>query len=87
MLLLIERIYNHDQIAFEALYLQFHNYVHGIAWRLLHSDCETEEVVQDVFMALWRHPPRLRYGIRSLLAWFTGTTRNQCWMRMRRFQS
>ncbi len=83
---LVLRIIDHDEIAFESLYLRFQKHVLGMAQRLVKSEDEAEEVLQDVFMALWRKPPALLYGLPSLLAWFAVTTRNQCWMRLRRSQ-
>jgi RNA polymerase sigma factor (sigma-70 family) len=83
---LVLRIIEHDQLAFETLYDKFQNHVFVLARRLLQSEFEAEEVLQDVFMALWRRPPALPHGLPSLVAWLTATTRNQCWMRLRRVQ-
>ena len=85
-LALIEGIVNHDQSAFESVYEKFQKYVFAIAKRLLRSEFEAEEVQQDVFLALWLHPPAIQHGFPSLIAWFTATTRKQCLMRLRRSQ-
>jgi RNA polymerase sigma-70 factor (ECF subfamily) len=84
-LLLIWRVAEHDEQALEILYEKFQKYVLAIARRLLRSDFEAEEVLQDVFLALWRHPPEVHAGLPSLLTWLSVTTRNQCWMRHRRY--
>jgi RNA polymerase sigma-70 factor (ECF subfamily) len=84
--LLVLRIVEHDEVAFEAVYEKFQKHVFVTAHRLLQSELEAEEVLQDVFMALWRRPPALPHGLPSLIAWFSATTRNQCWMRLRRSQ-
>jgi RNA polymerase sigma-70 factor (ECF subfamily) len=83
---LVLRIIEHDELAFERIYEQFHKRVFVMALGLLQSEFEAEEVLQDVFMALWRRPPTMPHGLPSLIAWFTATTRNQCWMRLRRAQ-
>jgi RNA polymerase sigma-70 factor (ECF subfamily) len=83
---LVLRIIEHDELAFERVYEQFQKHVFVMALGLLQSEFEAEEVLQDVFMALWRRPPTLPHGLPSLIAWFTVTTRNQCWMRLRRAQ-
>lgn len=84
--LLVLRIIEHDELAFETVYEKFQKHVFVTAHRLLQSELEAEEVLQDVFMALWRRPPTLTHGLPSLIAWFSATTRNQCWMRLRRSQ-
>jgi RNA polymerase sigma-70 factor, ECF subfamily len=84
--LLVLRIIEHDELAFETVYQRFRRRVFITAHRLLQSDLEAEEVLQDVFLALWRRPPDLPHGLPSLIAWFSATTRNQCWMRLRRSQ-
>jgi RNA polymerase sigma-70 factor (ECF subfamily) len=85
-LMLVLRIMDHDEIAFERVFRHFRKHVLFMAMKLLRSQCDAEEVLQDVFMALWHRPPALAHGLPSLVAWLTVTTRNQCWMRMRRAQ-
>ncbi|HYL39158.1 MAG TPA: sigma-70 family RNA polymerase sigma factor [Bryobacteraceae bacterium] len=85
-LALIEGIAKRNQSAFEDVYEKFQKYVFVIAKRLLRSEFEAEEVQQDVFLALWLHPPAVQHGFPSLIAWFTATTKKQCLMRIRRSQ-
>jgi RNA polymerase sigma-70 factor (ECF subfamily) len=56
----------------------------ALALRVLSNEWEAEEVVQDVFLALWLKPPELSNGMTSLIAWLVIATKRQCWLRLRR---
>lgn len=81
---LIERIAKREPEALDLLYARFQKYILAIAQRMVRSESQAEEVLQDVFLALWRCPPNVANGLPSLVAWLTETTRKQCWLRFRR---
>lgn len=51
---LIQRLQNGDHDALTALFEKYSRYVFGIARRLLRDDGEAEEVVQQVFLDIYR---------------------------------
>lgn len=48
-----------DNEAFAEVFNQYNKKVYGVALKMLKSDVEAEEVVQEVFSALWRARERL----------------------------
>jgi RNA polymerase sigma-70 factor (ECF subfamily) len=83
---LVGQISDGDQSAFERTYENFRGYVFALAQRHVRCEFEAEEVLQDVFLALWNRPPMAQFGLPSLIAWLRVTTRNHCWLRLRRLQ-
>lgn len=55
LIILIQRIKKGDQQAFKALYLQFQNPIYAYALRFLKSKELAEELVQEVFMRVWKY--------------------------------
>ncbi len=55
---LIELAVGGDIEAFHALYERYHRRVHVYAYVRLGSTEEAQDVVQDVFLAIWRQLPR-----------------------------
>jgi len=51
--LLIERIKEGDKSAFRELYSRFSQVVFNLAYRMLRSREEAEEVVQEIFLQIW----------------------------------
>jgi RNA polymerase sigma-70 factor, ECF subfamily len=47
-----------DTRAFERLYDQFSTAVYGTALRVVGNHTQAQDIVQDVFMRLWRQPER-----------------------------
>jgi RNA polymerase sigma-70 factor (ECF subfamily) len=83
---LLLQVADKEERAFEALYNQYGRIVQGMAFRLLAEPHEAEEVMQDVFLELWRRPPTAISGSPSLLAWLAQVTRTRCWRALRRKQ-
>jgi RNA polymerase sigma-70 factor, ECF subfamily len=55
--------------AFEAAFLHYHNWLLRVAYGLLGSDHDAQEVVQDVMLSFWsrRHVVRVRGSLMSYL--------------------
>jgi RNA polymerase sigma-70 factor (ECF subfamily) len=53
---LVERLGRHDARAFEALYDRYVRLAFAVALRVLSDRDRAEEVVQDVYVKLWRQP-------------------------------
>lgn len=63
--------------AFEALYDRYSRLVFSTAYRVL-SDAEAaEDVVQDVYVRLWRRPDRYVEARGKFLGWLLSVTRNR----------
>jgi RNA polymerase sigma-70 factor (ECF subfamily) len=59
-----------NSVGLAELYRRHAGAVHGLAWRVLNSASEAEDVTQEVFLRLWRQPDRFdpsRGTLRSYL--------------------
>jgi RNA polymerase sigma-70 factor, ECF subfamily len=72
---LMERVRARDAGAFETLYDTYHRLVYGIALRMVADPGIAEDVVQGVFLKVWRSPAAFRDG--NFGAWIARVTRNQ----------
>lgn len=72
--------------AWEALVDRYADLVHGIGRRSGLDEAAAEDLVQDVFVLLWRHLGRLRARER-LAGWVAQTARREAWRRRRRGRS
>lgn len=73
---LIARIVEHDEAALAELYDRFGALVFTIACRITGDRSVAEEVVQDVFFAIWRTAGGFRQG-GSVAAWVVGCARHR----------
>lgn len=53
--LLLERLQQGDKASFEALFYRHYDRIYGLLFRLLGNRAEAEELVQEVFLKLYRH--------------------------------
>jgi RNA polymerase sigma-70 factor (ECF subfamily) len=74
-LLLAQRVRLGDAVAFEAVFRRYHRELRESARRVVGSRVMAEDVVQDVFLALWTARERLRIGT-SLGAYLHRSVRN-----------
>ena len=80
---LIESTARGDREAFAGLYRQTSGKLYGIALRLLGTEAEAQEVVQEVYLNLWRKAGRFERGRASAIAWLSVMTRNRAIDRLR----
>ena len=66
---------NHDAAAFGTLYDRYHGLVFRVADRMLADSSEAEDIVQSVFMSIWKSPPDCRG--RSFSRWIHRVTHNR----------
>ncbi len=66
---LIQRVGRGDQDAFAQLYDATAPLVHGVVLKVVRDPSQTEEVVQEVFVELWRIAPRFDPGKGSVASW------------------
>lgn len=74
---LLQRTADQDERAFKILYDTFSPKVYTHAFNLLHSGELAEEMVQEVFLKIWRMREGL-LDINTLEAYLKTTTRNRC---------
>jgi RNA polymerase sigma-70 factor (ECF subfamily) len=74
-----------DRDAFEALLRRHYDRIHGLAWHVLGSRTDAEDVAQDVCCALVEKLGSFR-GEAKFSTWLCGITVNACrdWKRRRR---
>jgi RNA polymerase sigma-70 factor (ECF subfamily) len=80
---LVGSIRSGNERALETLYYRYRHRVFSLAVQLVNSSAEAEEISQDVFVELWKNPPHLPNGVRSLEAWLCTTTKTRSWKRLR----
>jgi RNA polymerase sigma factor (sigma-70 family) len=51
---LLQAIAGGEEWALEALYERYARYAYALAYRIVHEGSAAEDVVQDVFLAIWR---------------------------------
>jgi RNA polymerase sigma-70 factor, ECF subfamily len=66
------------------LYAQYADTARALASRLLYDRCEAEDVVQDVFLTLWRRPDRFDPARGTGRAWLMTVVRNRSMDHLRR---
>ncbi len=82
---LLQRLAGGDSKAFDEIVADHHAAVARLVYRLLAWDDEADDVVQEVFLAAWRHWPRFR-GEATLATWLRRIAVNQCRVRQRKWR-
>ena len=72
-----------DNAAFENLYRTTSSKLFGICLRVLPQRAEAEEVLQEVFMAIWRKAEMFDARRASAMTWLSMMTRNKAIDRLR----
>jgi RNA polymerase sigma-70 factor, ECF subfamily len=74
---LVSAIRGGDQNAMATLYDRYSSIVYSVALRVLADTGAAEDVLQEVFMQLWRNPTAFDASRGSLGAWLAVITRNR----------
>src|SRR5215471_5889372 len=74
---LVSAIRSGDQGAMASLYDRYSSIVYSVALRVLGDTGAAEDVLQDVFMQLWRNPTAFDSSRGSLGAWLAVIARNR----------
>ena len=80
---LVERMAEGDETALGGLYDRFAGMLLGLARRVLHSTSDAEEVVQEVFLQVWRQAGRYDRTKSSVSTWLVLITRSRSIDRLR----
>jgi RNA polymerase sigma factor (sigma-70 family) len=73
-----------DQQAFAALYQRTSSKLFGACLRMLRERGETEEVLQETYIVVWRRVASFDAGKASAITWLVTLTRNKVIDRLRR---
>lgn len=80
---LVARIRAGDQLALSELYDRYSNVVYGVALRILQDTGAAEDVLQDIFLQLWRKPDAFDSSRGSLGGWLAVIARHRSIDRLR----
>jgi len=80
---LVARIRAGDQFALSELYDRYSNIVYGVALRVLQDTGAAEDILQDIFLQLWRKPDAFDSSRGSLGAWLAVIARHRSIDRLR----
>lgn len=72
-----------DRHALARLYERTSAKLYGVALRILHSETEAEEVLQDVYVSVWRNAGRFQVERGSPITWLAVLARNRAIDRIR----
>jgi RNA polymerase sigma-70 factor (ECF subfamily) len=75
--MLVARILRKDVAAFEQLYQRHSRIVYSLVLRILQQAGTAEEVVQDVFLQLWRNAARYDESRGPFVPWLLTLARNR----------
>jgi len=80
---LVARLRAGDQQALSELYDRYSSVVYGVALRILQDTGAAEDLLQDIFLQLWRKPDAFDSSRGSLGAWLAVIARNRSIDRLR----
>lgn len=81
--ILVERLRSGDEAALAQLYDRYSGMLFSMLLRILKDSHTAEELLQDLFLQLWRNPGRFDAARGSLPAWLMVIGRNRAISRLR----
>lgn len=81
---LVARIRAGDQQAMSELYDRYSRIVYAVALRVLQDAAAAEDILQDVFLQLWRNPDAFDASRGNLAAWLAVIARHRSIDRLRK---
>lgn len=81
---LMRRVASHDESALTALYDRHSSLLYSLARRIVQDESAAEEILQDVFLHIWRIAPRFDEARGQLRGWLLVITRNRALSYLRR---
>jgi RNA polymerase sigma-70 factor (ECF subfamily) len=74
---LLDRVATRDQTAFEAIYRRHSDLVYSIALRVVADPGIAQDVAQEVFLRVWRHPALFDVTRGRFVSWLMSVARNR----------
>lgn len=84
---LLARVALGDRAAFAALYQQTSAHLLGVVLRIQRDRAQAEDVLQEVYVNVWRAAQGFDAGLSQPLTWLTSVARNRAIDSLRRRQS
>jgi len=75
--MLLSAIRSGDEAAMAQLYDRYSGVVYSVALRIVADPAVAEDILQDLFMQLWRHPGAFDANRGSLPGWLAVISRNR----------
>ena len=75
---LIRGLKNKDIAAFSILYDNYAGSLLGVAFKIVNNKVVSEEILQDVFIKIWKNIDSYNTTKGSLFTWMLNITRNTC---------
>jgi RNA polymerase sigma-70 factor (ECF subfamily) len=82
--ILMARIRSGDERALASLYDRYSQVVYSVALRVLGDTTQAEDILQEIFMQIWRNPQTFDATRGSLGAWLSVITRHRAIDQLRR---
>ena len=79
----VQRIVEGDRSALAELYDRYGTAVYSLAWRIVGSSSDAEDVTQEVFTQAWKQAARYDEARASAVAWLLNMTRTRAIDRLR----
>ena len=80
---LISAICNGAEWALEMLYERYHRYAFALAYRILHESTDAEDIVQEVFLSVWRKAASYQKHHGSVFSWLQAIVHHRAIDRVR----
>jgi RNA polymerase sigma-70 factor (ECF subfamily) len=74
---LMERLFQRDLDAFRALYERYGSLVYSTCLRIVRDTQIAEDMVQEIFLRIWRKPESYLPSRGRFVTWLTSVTRNR----------
>ena len=74
---LMSRVLANDQSAMAEIFDRYGSLVYSVALRILKDPGQAEDVLQEIFIQIWRNPGKFAEGRGSLPAWLAVVARNR----------
>lgn len=73
---LIEKLNQRDQVAFQWLYDQYSPALYGVVLRIMRDEEQAQDVLQDIFIKVWKNLDAYDAGKGRLFTWLLNVARN-----------
>ena len=80
---LLQRIAEGDSAALRELHVKTARPLHSMAMKILTSSAEAEEVIQDVFVLVWKNAHKFNFEKAKVFTWMAVMMKNRCIDRIR----
>ena len=80
---LLQRIAEGDSKALRELHIKTARPLHSMAMKILSNSSEAEEVIQDIFVLVWKNAHKFNFEKAKVFTWMAVMMKNRCIDRIR----